>query len=231
MLSRGIAKFIIMVLFKVALLLSIPFALFYIYGVKEALNPLLIYLQFLIFWAQAEIGMRQFALVRFQSEPSFDVEREIGGMHIADKTQITNENLKIKNISEWPAYDIILSRVLDDKFSPIPPDEWRKWLSTKWISCLPPHKERVLCSWNPNKVPHDYFEQVAFEILYRNRFGDLRTLRIRFLSGGEIVLFHEEPPRSGWLLRTLEELSLLFKMGKFHMFIRKRQDRFKGGER
>jgi len=209
-LRRAILKRLEILLKATLLFLLVPSILFCTRGL-EALIPMLIYFQFLLLWAQVELGMRQHALTRFQSEPYFDVERRLGGgICLADEEggKISREILIIKNISDWPAYDVRLSRVLDDKYMPIEPSKWGEWLDTRWIRCLPPHKEDVLCSWNPKKVPED-FEKLIFEIHYRNRYGDFQILSIKFFSGEYIILSQPEPPKPGWLLRTLEDFRLL----------------------
>jgi len=205
------------ILLKVILLfLLVPSIFFYAFGL-EALIYVLIYFQFLLLWAQVELGMRQHALTRFQSEPYFDVERSPGGAlyGVGERGEtIRTEVLKIKNISDWPAYNVMLARVLDDKFLPIEPSKWKKWLHTHLIRCLPPHKEEVLCSWIVGRVPKD-FEKLIFEVHYRNRFGDYGVLSIMFFSGEHIILSQSEPPKPGWLLPTLEEFGLLLRLRQF----------------
>ena len=195
------------IFFKAILLLVLlPSILFCIYG-WEAFIPILVYFQFLLLWAQVELGMRQHALTRFQSEPNFAVEKKIEeGGTVEKKVFLTKIN--IKNISDWPSYNLFLARVLDEKFLPVKPNKWKNWLRTNHINYLLPGEEKTLCYV---REPPENFEGLIFEVHYCNRFGDLRTLHFRFLGEDEVLLMHEEPPKPGWLLRTLEEFSLLLR--------------------
>jgi len=191
------------ILFKVILLIALfPSILLCIYG-WEAFIPMLVYFQFLLIWAQVEVGMRQHILTRFQSEPSFAVEKkiEVGG---ASEKKVYLITINIKNISDWPSYNLFLARVLDEKFLPVKPNEWKKWLRPNSINYLLAGEEKTLCYV---KEPPENFGGLIFEVHYRNRFGDFRMLHFRFLGEDEVLLMHEEPPKPGWLLRTLEEFS------------------------
>jgi len=198
----------------------VPALLFYTYGLN-ALIPVLIYFQLLLLWAQAELGMRQQALARYQSEPSFAVRMDHSGIYGA--STIHTRILKLKNISDWPAYNVMLVRVLDETLLPVKPDEWKKWLHTDLIECLPPNEEEPLCSWTVWEAPKD-LEGFTFEVSYSNRFGELRTLYTRFFRKNlreKFILRHEEPPRPGLFLRLLEDLGLLLRLRRFEKLVKR----------
>ena len=52
-------------------------------------------------------------------------------------------------------------------------------------------------------------KEVIIEVIYSNRFNDLKFLNIEFSARFPPLIFHKEPRRPGVLFRTLEYIALL----------------------
>ena len=100
----------------ILLLASIPILLVIKFK-WEALLPIIIYLQLILIWAQAEIALRQHNLFSTQFEPLFSVRKEI---HKIDSVPLS-VSLYIRNVSQNPAYNITVTRILAKGHKPIPP--------------------------------------------------------------------------------------------------------------
>jgi hypothetical protein len=106
-----------------ALIVVVPLVLIIAHGWQAAILPIIIYLQLLLIWVQAKISLRQTALFAAQFEPAFDVK-------FADAARTI---LTIENVSENPAYNLDVGRLLDQRRAPIDPKHGRiNWTSTIW---------------------------------------------------------------------------------------------------
>ncbi len=80
----------------------------------DSVLPIIIYLQLLLIWVQAEISLRQNALFAAQFEPLFDVR-------VAGSSPMT---LTIENVSESPSYALAVARLFDRSGNPMDPKQW-----------------------------------------------------------------------------------------------------------
>ena len=206
-------SFFIRVLAKLLLIMIIPILLIITRG-WDSILPIIIYLQFLLIWAQVEIAMRQGILFSIQFEPSFSLTED------SEITSVNSHHFRIysgyiHNVSNAPAYYVSISRIIDEQNKPIPPDLWPKTLETISIACLPPGQKVKLYSIYDQDRKRILDERLTFEVFYLNRLGDPRTLYIKFSKTYPPLLIHERISKPGILLNTFEEMALFFKFYKF----------------
>ena len=105
----------------------------------DAVLPLIIYFQLILIWFQVEIGLRQQALFSVQFNPFFNVEIE------KDVSVIHELPYKIylQNLSDYPAYDVVLQKVLDKENRIILPSKLQGKIKIFFRPCIAP-KERSL---------------------------------------------------------------------------------------
>jgi len=101
----------------------------------DAILPIIIYLQLLLIWVQAEISLRQTALFAAQFEPAFDIK-------VAESEPTT---LTIENVSDNPAYNVGIVRVLDERGVPLESKHWESRLQLDRLSALAPRERCRLC--------------------------------------------------------------------------------------
>lgn len=134
-LIRALVKLMFSILIRVMLLLALPVLAFLKLGWgSDFLMVIIIYAQLLVIWRQAEIYERQNLLLLNQFEPSFSV-------------RINDNMLIIENVSQNPAYDVGIVRVLREDGKPIPPEKWREYISFPeeyLIQCLSPKESGIL---------------------------------------------------------------------------------------
>jgi len=174
------------------LLISAPILLAIIFRL-DILEVILCY----IFWAQAEIALRQNTLFSVQFEPSF-------------KVALDGEFLIIKNISQNPAYNVAISRVLY-KNKPVSPEKWSSKIDFPDdypIQCLSPGERSILCIFHPGAL-ENFFIGKNIEVWYTTRIGESREIYITPLAGINFLITHPRRELPGWLLKTLEELRFL----------------------
>jgi hypothetical protein len=204
---------------KVLLLALIPILLVIRFW-WDAILPFIIYLQFLLIWAQAEIGLRQHALFSAQFDPSFDVKlTRIEGRGVIDKetdTVLRRLSISIRNLSKNPAYNIMVGRMLDVQNEPIPPNNWKDKVSSDLIGSLAPGQEVLLCSLDEDIVKN----KPAIEVSYTNQFGEWKEICIKFLKDETLLLIPKEIQKSGILLNTFEDLTLFLKFIKFERHLK-----------
>ena len=201
------AKFFLRVLGKIFLLTIIPILLVIKLGWNSIL-PIIVYLQFLLIWAQTEIGMRQAVLSSAQFELSFNIKEETDTETFGPDSIF---HVYIVNIGENPAYNLGIGRILDRKGQPIFPQMWSKSLERSHISCLPPNQSLELYSIRLDEKEKLLENELTIEVFYFNRFGDPRTLLMKFSKNYPPLLIHERIEKPGALLNSLEEIIFLWK--------------------
>jgi hypothetical protein len=188
----------------VLILLAIPTLL----GVRfrwDAILPVIIYLQLILIWAQAEIALRQHSLFGIQFKPFFG---------ISYKRVITvppEHSIWIRNASGNVAYNIMVGRLLDKQNKPIPPAQWKDKLHSDLISSLAPEEEALLCSLNEELAGDEF----TIEFSYSDQLGELGTMYIKLVKDGRILLIPERREPPGILLNTFEYFALFFKFVGF----------------
>jgi hypothetical protein len=203
-------KFFSKILGKILLLMLIPILLIVKLG-WDSILPFIIYLQLLLLWAQTELGMRQATLVSAQFEPSFNIEEKTSSSE-SGRESVYGE---IINLTQNPAYTLFIARILDRNGQALPPQIWPKSLERKHITCLPPIQRAELYSIHPNDREKLLENELSFEVLYCTRFGEIRTLLIKFSKKHPLLLIHERiKRRPGVLLNLLEEIIFYWKFYK-----------------
>jgi len=180
----------------------------------DAILPMIVYMQFLLIWSQVEISMRQNVLFSAQFEPLFSIS--INGETIETATPARKTffyNVNIKNISNNPAYNLGVGRLLDKQYRPIPPEKWfdPNKIITPLIPCLPPSQEVRICRLDKELYENIRENDMILAIFYHNRFGEFRELFVRFSRRGAPLLVHERIQRPGILLRIFEDLAFFFR--------------------
>lgn len=192
------------ILCKILLLALIPILLIIKFK-WDAILPTIIYLQFLLIWAQTEIGLRQHVLFSTQFNPSFKVR--LGSSSMTEGGH--KINIYLRNTSDKPAYNIGIVRVLDEENEPIPPNSWKDKISTLFISSMVPGEE-VSLGYLADK---SFLENKTIEISYTNLFGEWKEIWVKFLNGRFLVIpGREQAP--GILLNTFGDLVLFLKFIK-----------------
>jgi len=184
----------------VLLLLAIPALL----GVRfrwDAILPIVIYLQLILIWAQAEIALRQHSLFAAQFKPFFGISYK------KDVTEPPSYSIWIQNISKNAAYNIMVGRLLDKQNKPIPPSQWESKLHSDLMSNLAPDEQGLLCSLNEELVSSEF----AIELSYDDQLGEPGTMYIKLLKDGRILIVPEAKQLPGILLSTFEYFVLFFK--------------------
>lgn len=186
------------------LLALIPFLLIFKFKWNGIL-PLIIYVQLLLLWIQAEIGLRQHTLFSAQFAPFFDVR-------VAHLENI----IFLRNVSKNVAYDIVVARILDENRNPITPHKWENMVRSNFISSLAPDEEKLLCSIDNELIRN----KSTIHICYNNIFGEIGGFYIMFLEDRKVGIIPEGKFPPGILLNFLEHFSLQFKYLRFKRYIK-----------
>jgi len=198
---------------KIILLLIIPVLL--IFKLKwDAILPIIIYLQFLLIWIQAEISLRQNTLFSLQYGPYFDVKLNKGNQ----KSLL--DYISIKNISKNPAYEIGIGRVLNRDYQFIPPEKWKDKITSDFIGVLPPNEEKTLGFFKDVDFFNDFFKNgLSIEVSYINPLGEWKEFCIRGIEKeNKIMVFMSSLRQPGFLLNTFENIAAIFKYLKYSKF-------------
>ena len=199
---------------KFLLLLIIPILLMIRLGI-DAILPIIVYMQFLLIWAQTEISMRQNALFSAQFEPVFNISINGQTLEIESSARkVLYYNVRLRNMSSNPAYAIGVGRLLDRERKPISPNEWSTHVRRRGAPCLSPGEEAVVCELDEELYKRIKEEEMILTFLYFNRFGDFRELFVKFFKDKSPLLMHERIERPGILLRIFEDVALLLRFYK-----------------
>ncbi len=183
---------------KIVLLTIIP-VLLVLKFTWNAIIPLIIYLQLLLIWAQAEISLRQNTLFTLQFDPAFGVglsKRAVGAG--ADWN-----DLEITNVSRNPVYNIAVTRILGVDGKPVQPEEWKERVLSSYRATLAPNSE-YLISIHDEVIEKGYL----IELSYYNQLGEPKHHLIGFLENQPYVVVGETR-LPGYLLRTYEDIKRL----------------------
>jgi hypothetical protein len=177
----------------------------------DAILPIIIYLQLLLIWIQAEISLRQTALFAAQFEPAFDIKC----------SESEPATLTIENVSENPAYTLSVARVLDAHHIPLNPSLWEGKLELDRMATLAPHEKRRLCTFKDETLRNNLLtEGGALEILYFGRRGESQCVTLLF-TGGQLLIVTGESLPPGVLLHTLESVSSIWRLLRFRQGLRR----------
>jgi hypothetical protein len=196
--------FLLKVLFKIFLLSIIPIALISYMILTEisfsGVLAIVAYFQFLLIWAQAEIGLKQHALFASQFDPFFQLILT----KCASGAVLTHINIAVKNTSNNPAYHVFVSRIFEANHEPIYPKIWKDKLETLSTKDLDAGGAYL---FSINDI--EFIEGKIIEITYMNKFGDFKEILIR-INDLDAFLIPSHAHEPGILLNTFRELSLFF---------------------
>lgn len=189
-------------------LILVPGALLIFLGLTKGAVPILIYFQLLLIWIQLEINQRQNRLFSAQFRPFFSVEL---------KKPVTGE-LKIKNISKSPVYNLSATRVFEGN-NPLRPSEWRGNLinESARFQTLAPGEEIGLKLFASMEAVHTFKRRsLQLEFSYWNQFGEFLTFRISFFENtDDLLLLPAAEEKPGLLINELERVTLVYKYFRY----------------
>ena len=189
------------------MLLAFPIGVLVGLGVNSnSLMVIIIYFQLLVILMQAEVYERQNALLLSQFEPSFRV------------TLGENLELIIENVSQNPAYNVEISRVLYENDEPVPPKEWSRKLEFPEedpIQCISPGEGRALCRFPQPGILENYFLNKVFEISYQTRMGEDRFVYVYLSPWGSFLVIHPRRKLPGFLHKLNEDIDLVVRYLNF----------------
>ena len=177
----------------------------------DAILPIVIYLQLLLIWAQAEIALRQHSLFAAQFKPFFGITYK------RDIAEPPSHSIWIHNTSKNAAYNIMVGRLLDKQNKPISPSQWESKLHSDLISNLAPDEEGLLCSLNKELAGSEF----AIEFSYDDQLGELGTMYIKLVKDGRILIVPQAKELPGILLSTFEYFALFFKFIGFKRHLKR----------
>jgi len=212
------------------LFVIIPFAVLYLLGLPNGLISALIYFQLIIIWIQTELSMSQLALYRSQANPILVLRLSSGTTTLYNEGSKVTKNIMInvKNLSDNPAFNILLSRVLSENHNPVPPNIWRNLIRCSIIEHLAPKEEKELCALTSEDLQQLLKVARVLEISYIDRYGDWHYMdfMISIDKEADMVLmpipYEEEPGRIGLLLPALTRIALLLRLYKVLRKFRKK---------
>jgi len=206
--------FIIRTLGLFIILIAIPIIIL-ILGYKtkrifESIVAVLANIQTLVVWAQAEISMRQNMLYKTSLEPYFAVGvRRSPKQHLRDSAEAKGKvEFVITNVSNVPAYDVMLSRILQKTGQPLMPDVWLQFSKSNIIPCLGPKSSTTLLVMDAKFFDEIVKKKCILEIHYQNLYGEIRSLRVFFHESKPHIVY-SRPEMPGFLLRLFEDMRLL----------------------
>ncbi|MCL5016366.1 MAG: hypothetical protein M1312_02005 [Patescibacteria group bacterium] len=189
----------------VLLLSAAPIILLIYLGLSNAALPILIYFQLLLIYIQSEISLRQNNLFSAQFYPFFTIEIS---------NPLTYE-LKIKNISKNPAYQLFVGRVL--KYGlPVSLAERDSLLENNVImSSLAPDESKIIKPFKSMEAIDKFRGGLAMELTYNDQFGNTKALSLLFSANNVVFLVPNMDEKPGPLLRELERATVVRKLWKY----------------
>jgi len=115
--------------------------------------------------------------------------------------------LTIQNVSENPAYNVSIVRVLDERRVPLDPKQWEDKLELDRMTTLAPREKHRLCTLKDQALRESLMTRGgSIEVSYFSRRGEWQTLPLVFV-GGQLLIVTGEGLPPGILLRTFESVS------------------------
>jgi len=168
------------------------------------------YFQFLLIWAQAEIGLKQHSLFASQFDPVFKLQVN----YSAKGDVVTHLHIHLKNTSDNPAYNMFVSRIFNLNLDqPINPKYWKEKIddtSSKDLGA----GDYYNCTINDVQ----FAEDKGIEFTYTNKFGVFKDIFVKFGNKNALII----PPRiqePGLLLNTFIEVRLFFQTLKYEWYL------------
>jgi len=168
----------------------------------DAILPLIIYFQLILIWFQAEIGLRQQALFSIQFNPFFEVQvdRDVSVVHELPY------KIYLQNLSGYPAYDVVLRRVLDKENRIIPSSKQEGKIDISFKPCLRPKEKSLIMRLSEDLVKNE----CMLDIFFVNQLGEFKNVII-FISEKGHRIFHGSMQPVGVLINMFEYWKRFFK--------------------
>ena len=146
-------------MFIILLFVAVPFVLIYLLGLPNGLISMLIYMQLLIIWIQLELSMRQQFLYRSQFIPILTLK-------------VLSKTILVESGENNPAFNVMLSRILSDDYTPLEPRMWTSVLRCNIIDHLGPRDEKQLCTTTANELEQLLNNTRVLEVSYVDKYGE-----------------------------------------------------------
>lgn len=162
----------------------------------DAILPLIIYFQLILIWFQVEIGLRQQTLFSIQFNPFFNVE-------VKKDVSATHElpyRIYLQNLSECPAYNVVLQKASNKENKIIPPSELDGKINIFFKPCIGPKEKSLIMRLSEDLVKNECF----LDIIFINQLGEIKNITI-FVSEKGLRIFHEGMRPAGILINALED--------------------------
>lgn len=202
--------FFFWVLIKATILTTIPALLLIRMDDANSILFIIIYLQLLLIWAQAEISLRQHLFSRAKFDPTFDIKfEESNGTY----------RVIIYNLSDNPAYNLIFSPLMTWKHKLITEIDYSTPETP--TTCLPPRgKMPIVTLFRKEDKEKIFLIESLLNITFENRYGEYRHFNVYFcqnpLSEDIIGVEYSRMDTPGFLLGFFEEFRLTFIFLKSH---------------
>lgn len=174
----------------------VPVLLLWHFGFRiESILASILFVQIYVLAIQAEAMLRQSAWSRAKYDPAFKVELSHSGGKII---------LKVTNIGEQPAYNLFIGLRDDTQSRPVPHEEL--WEVGHTIT--PTEAQAFAVSISGEELKG---HRIVLSISYENVLGHLGETRAISFEGGEEFFMMPIPVEPGFLIKSYEDLMLLFR--------------------
>jgi len=203
------------------LFVAVPSIMIYFLGLPNGLISTLIYMQLLIVWIQVELSMRQQVLFRSQFIPILTLSASSTEVTVVgeDSRAARTVTITVRNLSDNPAFNVMLSRVLSDSYVPLEPRIWTSILRCNIVDHLGSKEEKPLCITTFAKLVQLLKVAKLFEVSCFDKYGDshFMTFMINVDEKAGDVAFMPIPyldrlEKVGVLLPSFNRIMLYFKL-------------------
>jgi hypothetical protein len=149
---------------------------------------------------QFELAYRQYWLSKIRDEPIFAVS--------SSKQNDGSIVLSIRNAGSTPAYLVSIGRIICNG-TPLSPKEWCNYVKSPELSCLLPSMDGTLAIIDGNFYERCFIKShCKMEILYFNKYGELKNFILGFHKFTPLISAGEEKP-PGFLLSIGEYFAIV----------------------
>ena len=159
--------------FILIVLVLVPALILFLLGLPNGLISTLIYFQLIIIWIQTELSLRQQALFKSQAFPVLTLSySSTEATVVHEDSNITKTvTITVRNLSDNPAFNVLISRILTEGYMPVKPDVWKKFIRCSIIDHLAPKEEKTLCSTTWSELKDLMKIAKVLEISYLDKYG------------------------------------------------------------
>ena len=193
------------------ILLTIPALLLNRMDDVNSILSIIIYLQFLLIWAQAEIALRQHSFSQAEFDPTFDIRFEE-----SDEAS----RIVVYNLSDNPAYNLCFGPLMTWKHFKVIHDI--DYLPPGTLTtCLPPKgKLPIITLLHKEDKEKIFLVESTLNITFDNRYGERKSLDAHFFrippSEDTIIIEYSRMGTPGILLGFFEDFRSAFMFLRSH---------------